>query len=188
MDTITWCSQFSAQFYLLSMFALEKTSKISNPVRIYMFKVNNRNTRTRCEIYSKLTIKTPEQRLASFWYLCYLWTYFTPCSSVSFVNVEHVIADWEYACPKKLQTFTLLISNFHGWQKEGPEPSGTDGHNPWRTQPLTADWITQSCWGLWVSYKYKMIKIYQYLRLHMKIIRWKFHIKTFYFLRYAHVR
>ena len=26
----------------------------------YMFKVNNRNTRTRCEIYSKLTIKTPE--------------------------------------------------------------------------------------------------------------------------------
>ena len=26
----------------------------------YMFKVNNRNTRTRCEISSKLTIKTPE--------------------------------------------------------------------------------------------------------------------------------
>ena len=25
-----------------------------------MFKVNNRNTRTRCEIFSKLTIKTPE--------------------------------------------------------------------------------------------------------------------------------
>ena len=27
-----------------------------------MFKVNNRNTRTRCEICSKLTIKTPERR------------------------------------------------------------------------------------------------------------------------------
>ena len=27
-----------------------------------MFKVNNRNTKTRCEICSKLTIKTPEQR------------------------------------------------------------------------------------------------------------------------------
>ena len=26
----------------------------------YMFKVNNRNTRTRCEICSKLTMKTPE--------------------------------------------------------------------------------------------------------------------------------
>ena len=28
----------------------------------YLFKVNNRNTGTRCEIYSKLTIKTPEPR------------------------------------------------------------------------------------------------------------------------------
>ena len=27
----------------------------------YMFKVNNRNTRKRCEICSKLTTKTPEQ-------------------------------------------------------------------------------------------------------------------------------
>ena len=26
------------------------------PVDIYMFKVNNRNTKTRCEIYSKVTI------------------------------------------------------------------------------------------------------------------------------------
>ena len=33
-----------------------------NPAGNYMFKVNNRNTRTRCEICSKLTIKTPEQR------------------------------------------------------------------------------------------------------------------------------
>ena len=32
----------------------------------YMFKVNNRNIRTKCEICSKLTIKTPERRLASF--------------------------------------------------------------------------------------------------------------------------
>ena len=29
---------------------------------IYLLQVNNRNTRTRCEIYSKLTIKTPERR------------------------------------------------------------------------------------------------------------------------------
>ena len=52
----------------------------------------NRNTRTKCEIYSKLTIKTP-------------------CSSVSIVNFEHVIACWmiyqkllkmrrSYFCPK----------------------------------------------------------------------------------------
>ena len=34
----------------------------NKPAGNYMFKVNNRNTRTRCEICSKLTIKTPEQR------------------------------------------------------------------------------------------------------------------------------
>ena len=33
-----------------------------NPAGSYMFKVNNRNTRTRCEVCSKLTIKTPERR------------------------------------------------------------------------------------------------------------------------------
>ena len=31
------------------------------PVGIYLLKVNNRNTRTRCEICSKLTKKTPER-------------------------------------------------------------------------------------------------------------------------------
>ena len=33
-----------------------------NPDNIYMFKITNRNTKKRCEIYSKLTIKIPEQR------------------------------------------------------------------------------------------------------------------------------
>ena len=32
------------------------------PAGNYKFKVNNRNTRTRYEIYSKLTIKTPERQ------------------------------------------------------------------------------------------------------------------------------
>ena len=32
------------------------------PVGIYLFKVNYRNARTRCEICSKLTRKAPEQR------------------------------------------------------------------------------------------------------------------------------
>ena len=48
-----------------------------NPAGIYLLKVNNRNTRTRCEICPKLTIKTPER------------------SSVSIVNFEHAIADCE---------------------------------------------------------------------------------------------
>ena len=33
------------------------------PAGYYMFKINNKNTRTRCEICSKLTIKIPERRL-----------------------------------------------------------------------------------------------------------------------------
>ena len=47
-----------------------------------MFKVNYRNTRTGCEIWSKLTIKTPERH------------YFTPFSSVFTVNFEQVNAGW----------------------------------------------------------------------------------------------
>ena len=34
--------------------------KIVYPVGNYLLKVNNRSTTKRCEIYSKLTIKTPE--------------------------------------------------------------------------------------------------------------------------------
>ena len=49
-----------------------------------MFKVNNKDTR-----------KIP---VASF------WTYFTPCSSVSTVNFEHVLASW-------LMQFLWLMSD-----------------------------------------------------------------------------
>ena len=31
---------------------------------------------------------------------CELWTYFTPCSSVSIVNSEHAIAGWEWILTK----------------------------------------------------------------------------------------
>ena len=48
----------------------------SYPASIYMFKVNNRNTGARCEICSKLTIKTPDT------------------ISVSIVNFEQVNAHW----------------------------------------------------------------------------------------------
>ena len=45
------------------------------PAGNYLLKVNSINTRTRCEICSKLTIKTPERR--------------------HIVNFEHVIAGWD---------------------------------------------------------------------------------------------
>ena len=47
-------------------------------VNIYFFKFNNRNTRKRCEICSKLTINTPERRH---------WRH----SGVFVVNFEHVL-------------------------------------------------------------------------------------------------
>ena len=33
-----------------------------NPAYIYLLKVNNRNTKRKCEICSKLAVKTPEWR------------------------------------------------------------------------------------------------------------------------------
>ena len=48
---------------------------IINPAGIYQLQFNNRNTRTRCQMYSKLTIKTPERRY---------WRVFT-------VNFEHIL-------------------------------------------------------------------------------------------------
>ena len=47
------------------------------PAGIYLLKVSTKNTKTGCEICSKLTIKTPERRL---------WRH----SGVFIVNLEHV--------------------------------------------------------------------------------------------------
>ena len=40
-------------------------AKFPRKVAIYLVKVNNWNTRTKCEIYSKLAIKTPERHVVS---------------------------------------------------------------------------------------------------------------------------
>ena len=41
---------------------LKKETQFPCTTNLYLFKDNNRNTRKGCEIYSKLTVKTPEQR------------------------------------------------------------------------------------------------------------------------------
>ena len=56
---------------------------------IYLLKVNNRNTRARREVCSKLTIK---QNDANDVVLVSLSPY------ISIVDFEHVIADWELLC------------------------------------------------------------------------------------------
>ena len=92
---ITLCHVSSREPSCVYYQSLVQTGSI--PAGNYMFKVNNRNTRTKCEICSKLTIKVPERHQASFWCLyCWLWTYFTPYSSVSTVNFEQVNAGWDH--------------------------------------------------------------------------------------------
>ena len=58
-----------------------KSYKISLLAGIYLLKVKNRSTRTRCEICSKLTIKATEAR-------------YLRRPGVFIVNFEHVIVGW----------------------------------------------------------------------------------------------
>ena len=58
----------------------------------YMFKVNSRSTRAKCEICSKLTIKIPGVVLVSLLLISNIFHTF--CSSVPIVNFEQVNAGW----------------------------------------------------------------------------------------------
>ena len=55
---------------------------------IYLFIVNNSNTRKGCEICSKLTIKSPQRRSTVFINFEHISYLFTPFSSVSTVGFE----------------------------------------------------------------------------------------------------
>ena len=65
------------------------------PAAIYLLEVNNRNTRTRCLICSRLTINTLElrQRRHSGVFIVNFEHNVTPCSNVS-INFEQVITGW----------------------------------------------------------------------------------------------
>ena len=60
---------------------------LARPHNFYLLKVNNGNIRTRGEICSKLTIKTPGVFTVNFEHISHF-------VSVSVVNFEHVIAGW----------------------------------------------------------------------------------------------
>ena len=67
---------------ILFVMALEFVYQwIYYPSGIYLIKGSNRNTRTNCEICSKLTIKTPEWRRSR-------------CSGVFIVNFENISRDY----------------------------------------------------------------------------------------------
>ena len=71
--SLGYCLHISGQS---SHFVPHENTSLPSPVDNYMFKVNNKNTRARYEICSKLTIKTPER---SHWRQ----------SGVFVVNFEH---------------------------------------------------------------------------------------------------
>ena len=69
---------------------------LTYPAGICLLKVNNRNTKTICEICLKLTINAPERRwrrssffIANFEHISQL------VLVLSIVNFEHVIASWD---------------------------------------------------------------------------------------------
>ena len=66
------------------------------PADNYMLKVNNGNTRTKCEICSKLTIKTAERR--------------RHISSIAIVNFEQANAGWVF------ETQSYVLSSLHFFQ------------------------------------------------------------------------
>ena len=61
VDVSLWTPTSAGRSYELRFAQLSVRPSICNSGGSYMFKVNNRNTRTRCEIRTKLTIKTPER-------------------------------------------------------------------------------------------------------------------------------
>ena len=60
-----------------------------------MFKVNNRKNRKRCEICSKLTIKTPEDTIGVVLVSLLLTLNLFHTLSSHIVNFEQVNAEWE---------------------------------------------------------------------------------------------
>ena len=85
-------SKVSAYLYTLGNYIYTGKNSSTN---IYLFIVNNSNTRKRCEICLKLTIKSVQRRstvfIVNFEQISYL---FTPFFSVSSVNFEEVNVCW----------------------------------------------------------------------------------------------
>ena len=100
--------------------------KRKNPENNFLFKVNDRNTRSSCEICLKLTIKTLQRcQEMSFWCLyCQLWKYFTPFSSVFIVEFEQVNVCWEEWSWQKLMPMIHNISQMTEYVRFRSEDKG----------------------------------------------------------------
>ena len=75
---------------------LGSTEMNESPANIYLFKVNNRNTKKRCELCSKLTMNTLERLHVILVFLLLTLNIFTPFFSVSIVDFEQVNVSREH--------------------------------------------------------------------------------------------
>ena len=76
-------------------FSAEYWKALRYPANIYLIKVNNRNTNERCEIVSKLTIKTPKRR---HWRHCGVFMVnFQPMSHLFLVLLLLTLRRWLFA-------------------------------------------------------------------------------------------
>ena len=76
-SSILYPSIYPNRLSLSCLICMKPVITEANPAGNYLFKVNNRNTRTRCQICSKLTIKIPKRRQ---------WRR----SGIFIVNFEHI--------------------------------------------------------------------------------------------------
>ena len=89
------CSHNPSDVFFFKRFAFHRASLLQHPVSIYFLKINNKNTRARCEICSTLIVKTPERHqwrrsgvfIVNFEHISHL-------VSVFIVNFEQADAGW----------------------------------------------------------------------------------------------
>ena len=91
------------------------------PVGIYLLKVNNRNTRARCEICLNLIIKTPERRVVKIAAVGEIVKHsildielneknLFPCVLMGFTTKQNIIKEGRYC---KMQKFQQEAKNFY---------------------------------------------------------------------------
>ena len=105
---------------------LEKGKAIQNlgntyPAGNYLFKINNGNTITMCEIYSKLNNSdTRTKSVTSFWRFHWLRADLAHCSGVSIVDLEQVYTGW-----------VVIITSYYNRTYDNSEVAGdqTTIHN-----------------------------------------------------------
>ena len=105
---------------------------IYSPAGIYLLKVNNRNTRTRCEIRSRLTMQTPEQ---CQWCRSLLSLFLSACLPACLTDLlTGWLADWLAAWLTEWLTEWLavwLADWLAGWLTSWLAGRLTDWLTPW---------------------------------------------------------